>query len=462
LSRSNPSIRIKDTLDENQRVSEHPVGDQDEPRSKSAVSVDQVRDHDARRWWRLPSFELNAVALMSATAITGVVGLAFWAVAARLPPAEVGRASAILSTATMLSQLSSSNMGVLFGRVLAAAGAKSRSVVLGGYGIAVALSLVLGAAFVLVIPNQLLTGTAERVTFPLLVALFSLFALQDWVLTGIRKSVWVPVEQLFFAIGKLGLLLLFSVWALQNGIVLSWMLPCLLAVLVVNAVLLGRTLPRRRASGATDMPDRRGLARIFLAEYATGAVMYVVPLTLPLLVVAVLGTEANAYYAVPWLIGESLGLLIFNISSSYLVEAAHDSQRIATLMARTIRLIALVAVPGVAVVLIAAPWILSILGPEYAAEGSTVLRLMVLAIPFSTVSTLYVAICRIRLQMARVVVIEAMIAVLVIGLAVALIRPLGIAGVGLGYLIAEIVVAAATIMPLVRFLRANQFSIRRR
>jgi hypothetical protein len=55
-----------------------------------------------------------------------------------------------------------------------------------------------------------------------------------------------------------------------------------------------------------------------------------------------------------------------------------------------------------------------------------------------------------------------MIAVLVIGLAVALIRPLGIAGVGLGYLIAEIVVAAATIMPLVRFLRANQFSIRRR
>jgi O-antigen/teichoic acid export membrane protein len=429
----------------------------------SVVSVDQVPDHDARRR-RLPSFELNAVALMSATAITGVVGLAFWAVAARLPPAEVGRASAVLSTATMLSQLSSSNVGVLFGRVLAAAGVKSRSLVLSGYGIAVALSLVLGAAFVLVIPNQLLTGTAERVTFPLIVALFSLFSLQDWVLTGIRKSVWVPVEQLFFAVGKLGLLLLCLVWALQNGIVLSWILPCLLAVLVVNAVLLGRTLPRRKAPaiGATDMPDRRGLARIFVAEYATGAVMYVVPLALPLLVVAVLGTEANAYYALPWLISESLGLLIWNISSSYLVEAAHDSKRIAALMARTIRLIALVAVPGVAVAVLAAPWILSILGPEYAAQGSTVLRLMALAIPFSTVSTLYVAICRLRLQMARVVVIEAAIALLVIGLAIALIRPLGIAGVGLGYLIAEFIVAAATIRPLVRFLRANQFSIRRR
>jgi O-antigen/teichoic acid export membrane protein len=323
---------------------------------------------------------------------------------------------------------------------------------------------VLGAAFVLVIPNELLTGTVEKVAFPLIVALFSLFALQDWVMTGIRKSVWVPVEQLFFAIGKLGLLLLFSAWALQNGIVLSWVLPCLLAVLIVNAVLLGRTLPRRGAAeaGAAEMPDRRGLTRIFLAEYATGAVMYVVPLTLPLLVVSVLGTEANAYYAVPWLIGESLGLLIFNISSSYLVEAAHDSRRIAALMARTLRLIALVAVPGIAVVLIAAPWILSIMGPAYAAEGSTVLRLMVLAIPFSIVSTLYVAICRIQLRMARVVVIEAMIAVLVIGFAVALIGPLGIAGVGLGYLIAEVVVAAATIVPLVRFLRANQFSLRRR
>ncbi|GAA1216602.1 hypothetical protein GCM10009608_62160 [Pseudonocardia alaniniphila] len=362
----------------------------------------------------------------------------------------------------MLSQLSSSNMGVLFGRVLAAAGVKSRRLVLGGYGIAVALSLVLGAVFVLIIPNHLLAGTVEKFTFPLLVALFSLFALQDWVLTGIRKAVWIPVEQLLFAIAKLGLLVLFSVWALHNGIILAWMLPCLLAVLVVNAVLLGRTLPRRREPVAADMPDRRGLTRIFLAEYATGAVMYVVPLTLPLLVVAVLGTEANAYYAVPWLIGESLGLLIYNISSSYLVEAAHDKQRIAALMARTIRLIALVAVPGVAVVVIAAPWILSIMGPEYADQGSTVLRLMVVAVLFSTVSTLYVAICRIQLQMARVVVIEAMIAVLVIGLAVALIRPLGIAGVGLGYLVAELIVAVATIRPLVRFLRANQFSFRQR
>ncbi|GAA1295870.1 lipopolysaccharide biosynthesis protein [Pseudonocardia xinjiangensis] len=451
-------------MDESQRVSVPAVDDQAESRTEPIVLVEQAPDPDVRRRWRPPSFELNAVALMAATGITGVVGLAFWAVAARLPPAEVGRASAILTTATMLSQLSSSNVGVLFGRVLAAAGAKSRSLVLGGYGIAVALSLVLGAAFVLVIPNELLTGTVEKVAFPLIVALFSLFALQDWVLTGIRKSVWIPLEQLLFAIGKLGLLLLFSVWALQNGIVLSWVLPCLLAVLVVNAVLLGRTLPRRRAAeaGATEMPDRRGLTRIFLAEYATGAVMYVVPLTLPLLVVAVLGTEANAYYAVPWLISESLGLLIFNISSSYLVEAAHDSRRIAALMARTIRLIALVAVPGVAVVMIAAPWILSILGPAYAAEGSTVLRLMVLAIPFSTVSTLYVAICRIQLQMARVVVIEAMIAVLVIGFAFALVGPLGLAGVGLGYLIAEVVVAAATIVPLVRFLRANQFSLRRR
>ncbi len=414
--------------------------------------------------WRPPSFELNALALMAATGITAVVGLAFWAVAARLPPAEVGRASAVISTATMLSQLSSSNVGVLFGRVLASAGARSRSLVLGGYGIAVALSLALGAGFVLVIPNQLLEGTAERVTFPLFVALLSLFSLQDWVLTGIRGSVWVPVEQLCFAVGKLGLLLLFSAWALQNGIVLSWMLPCLLAVLVVNTVLMGRTLPRRTAaaSGASDMPDRRGLARIFLAEYATGAVMYVVPLTLPLLVVTVLGTEANAYYALPWLISESLGLLIWNISSSYLVEAAHDSRRIAALMARTIRLIALVAVPGVAVVVVAAPWILAVLGPEYAAQGTPVLRLMVLAVPFSIVSTLYVAICRLRLQMARVVAVEAGIAVLVVGFALALIGPLGIAGVGLGYLVAELVVAAATIVPLVRFLRANAFSFRSR
>ena len=135
------------------------------------------------------SLERNAIALMAATAVSALCGLAFWAVAARLPAAEVGRASAVLSTAVMLSVLASSNVGLLFSRVLAPAGPRSRRLVLGGYGAATVVAVALSICFVLFIPNSALFDSwLDRVTFPLLVFVLTIFVLQDWVLFGLRAS----------------------------------------------------------------------------------------------------------------------------------------------------------------------------------------------------------------------------------------------------------------------------------
>lgn len=409
--------------------------------------------------------ELNALALMASTGITALVGLGFWAIAAQLPAAEVGRASAVLSTATMLSLLASSNIGLLFGRVLASAGGRSRSVVLAGYAAAIGIGTVLGIGFVLFIPNDaLFDSPAERMAFPLLVILFCVFVLQDWVLIGLRASRWVPIEQLVFAVAKLGLLVWFSAIALDSGIVLAWALPCLVAVLVVNPLLFGRALRDRPApaDGAATMPTRRGLGKIFLAEYATGAMAVVIPLTLPLLVVHQLGAEANAYYALPWMIANSLGVLIWNISSSYMVEASHDGPQLAALMRRTFRMSFLVGAVGVPVPLLAAPWLLSFFGPDYAAQGSTVLRLLALAIPFTVITTMYVSTARLQNRMGRVVAIQLMSAVMVIGLAVVLVGPLGIDGAGWAYLVTEVVASAIVIVPLIRFMRQNNVSLLRK
>jgi O-antigen/teichoic acid export membrane protein len=411
-----------------------------------------------------PGLEVNAIALMASTAITAVVGLGFWALATNaLPAAEVGRASAVITTATMLSQLSGSNIGLLFSRVLPGAGERSRTVVLAGYGTAVAISLVLTGGFLLFFDSSaLFASAAEQVVFPLIVITFCLFALQDWVLTGIRVTTWIPVEQLLFAVAKLGLLLWFAAAAFDNAIVLSWVLPCAATVLVINPLLLGRVLPRRGPApeGAAPIPDRRELGKIFLGEYATGAVTFVIPLVVPLLIITRLGPEANAYYAIPLLIAEAgLGVLIWNISSSYMVEASHDSRRIGHLMSRTWRLSLLVGGVGVPVLYVLAPWLLSFLGEDYAAEGTTAMRLLLLAIPFNIVSLMYINTARVRNQMGRVVALQLLLAVLIIGLTAALLPTMGIDGAGWGYLIAEAVVAVVVAVPLFRFMRAHGVSL---
>ena len=425
----------------------------------SSTPTEPARPAPVKRRRFGPGLEFNALALMASTGITALVGLGFWAIAAQLPPADVGRASAMISTATMISQLAGSNIGLLFSRVLPAAGPSSRTVVLAGYGAATGISLVLTLGFlVLFSGDELFTSVAERVMFPLLVITFCLFALQDWVLTGIRATGWIPVEQLLFAVAKVVLLIWFAAIAVDNAIVLSWAIPCLATVLIINPILLLRVLPRRPPApeGAAEMPDRRGLVKIFLGEYATGAVTFVIPLTLPLLVLTQLGPEANAYYYLPWLIAESLGLLIWNVSSSYMVEASHDARQVGALMRRTFRLSYLVGGLGVLVLVPGAPLLLSFLGEDYAAAGTTVMRLMVLSIPFNIIVTMFLNTSRVRNQMGRVIGVQLLSAILIIGLTAALLPTAGIDGAGWGYLVAEAAVAGIVVIPLVRFMRATR------
>ncbi|GAA4537928.1 hypothetical protein [Pseudonocardia xishanensis] len=415
-----------------------------------------AEDGEPARRRLLPSLELNAFALMAATGITAVVGLGFWAIAARLPAAEVGRSSAILSTATMLSQIAASNVGLLFGRVLASAHGRGRRLVLAGYGIATAIALLLGFGFLLFFPHdELFPTTWDRLGFPLLVVLLALSTLQDWVLTGLRRSTWIPLEQLLFALGKMGLLIVFANLAFEKGILVAWAIPIIVLQLVVAPLLFGRLLPRipPPGPGTPPMPDRRGLSTIFLAEYATGAVTVIIPLVLPLLVVARLGTEANAYYALPWLIAESFSVLIWNISSSYVVEASHDRREQWALMRRTFRLSYLIGLVGVPSLFFLAPWLLSLLGDTYSDEGTWVLRYAVLAIPFTIINMNFINTSRLRNQMGRVVVLEVFTAALVIGLAVVLMDRMGVGGAGLAFLLAQALTALIVAVPLLRFAR---------
>ncbi len=426
-----------------------------------AVSADgpEPAAEDRRRGVRKllgGGLELNAIALMATSGMTALFGLVFWGVAASYPAQEVGRSSALISTAMMMSVVASLGVGLLFTRFLGSAGHRARAMVLAGYGVAALVAAVLGGAFVLFFTDDTLFGSgSERAAFPLLVVILALFALQDWVLIGMQAARWVPIEQLLYSGLKLGLVALFAVTAMRNGIVLAWVAPAALAVLVVTPVLLLRVLPRRGSKeGAVALPGRRTLVGLFVGEYATGATSVIVPLFMPLIVVTMLGTEANAYYALPWLISEAVTVLLWNISSSYITEASNDVRQGPALMRRAWRLSWLIGVTGTPFLLVGAPWLLSLLGDAYAEEGTTLLRLMAAALPFTIVHSMYIAFSRVKQQMGRVVALQTLSAVIVVVLALVLVRPLGVAGVGVAYLCAEAIGCAIAAVPLIRAFRA--------
>lgn len=426
--------------------------------SQYPANVVETRETGRQRLKRLRlgrGLELNALSLMVASVITALVGVFFWAVATGVPPAEVGRSSAIITTATLLSALASSNVGLLVSRFLPGAGDRATKLVLGCYAAAAVVALLLGAGFVLFFHSTLFVSDVERWLFPVFTVVLALFVLQDWVLIGLRASTWVPLEQLLFSVLKLGLLLVFIRLFPVGGIVLSWVLPAGVAVAIVSSIVLFRALPRRPPPepGATPLPGRRALTTIFFGEYATGLMTVAVPMALPLIIVTQLGNESNAYYALPWLLSEAFNMLLWNISSSYMVEASNDGPRAGALLRRTIRLNILVGGLGVPFMLFGVPWVLTFLRGDYAAQGTDVLRILACAIPFLVITSLYLTTARVRQQMGRVVAIQVLAVIFTIGLALFLVHPLGINGVALAYLIAEIISAAIVIVPLIRILR---------
>lgn len=337
------------------------------------------------------SLTVNAVSLMTATIATNALGLVFWAVAARLKsPEVVGRAAAAVAALTLLGTIAQLNLTNVFVRLLPSAGRLGRRLVAGGYVAVVLLGLTAGGVYVLSgLGSGLLSGRWDaRALFVLAVPVIAIFALQDSVLTALRRTPWVPVENICFAVAKLALLPALVLLPTGGGIVISWVIPAAVAVAVISGVLFGRVLPKL---GATDgsLPPRRRLLSFVAAEYAGNICTTATVQVMPLLIVWRLGSSAAAYFTLPWLISMAITILLWNVASSFVVEVASGQGHSEALLRRSALLWASLALVAAAVCVLGAGPLLSLAGPGYAAHGAELLRLIGLSTPFAAVTAVY-------------------------------------------------------------------------
>lgn len=400
--------------------------------------------------------ESNALALMGSTAGTALLGVAFWAVAARMyTPADVGRASALISAATLLATLAQLNLGNVYGRFLHAAGGHQRRLVFAGYGAVTVLGLILGLGYALLVSDVLWDDEWERWLFPLCVAILAIFALHDMIMISIRRAAWVPVKNLAFGVAKLLLLAVFASSLPNTGINVAWMVPALLAVVVVTGFLVRPNALAGRKQPLGTLPSRRLLGETVVGEYVTGLASTALPLLLPILVVSRLGVEANAYFALPWLISTSLSLMLWSIAASLLVHASESGQtaHFAFLMRRALKLAVLIGTAGAAAVWVLGPTLMHLLGSEYAENSTWLLRLVALAAPSTAVVVVWTTAARVRHQLRQVIVLQVCIGLSVLGLSSLLVGEIGSVGIGIAYLGTQTVAALILLGPLLRIVR---------
>jgi O-antigen/teichoic acid export membrane protein len=404
----------------------------------------------------------NGYALVANTLVSAALGVSYWIVASRLfDPVEVGRASAAIAVMSLLASIAGMNLTAVLSYLLPRAGPAARSYVLRSYGASLVFAVVLALPIlVLAILDRDVPGVPELTRWDLAlltlgVPVWVIFMLQDGVLIGARRSSWVLVENTVFGAAKLALLPLAAMTGLSAGIFVSWLAPVLIAVVWVNLAIVLRILPRLAVEEHRVSIDAAGVRRFVGVNYVGSVLNQAYFNLLPVLVLVVVGGEANGLFYVAWMLASSLDLLSHGMGASLTVEGAATPERLHALTVQVVRQVALLVVPLAAIMFVGAPLVLSLYGPDYAEASSGVLRLLALgALPRALVVVAQAA-ARASGDARATLRTEALTCLLVLGLSVALLPTIGPLAVGVGWAVGNTAVMLLLLRPFLRILRSS-------
>jgi hypothetical protein len=361
------------------------------------ASIAQLRRHLA------DPFSRNAYPLLLNTALTGLLGAAFWFFATRYyTDPDVGRGSALISTMTFLSGIVAINLTGTLSRFVPQAGRRTGRLVLLCYALSCLAAAVLTAGFLLTAgywgPSfELLRDPVRALWFLAAVVLANIFTVQDGVLVGLRGSVWVLTENTLFGILKIVFLMLFAAGFPRDGVFLSWVTAMILVLLPINGLIFGWLIPRHaRVTSSTAVPPTLArIGRFFAGDYLGALFAFGAFFLVPVMVAAHVAPHTFAYFYIAWMAGGLLNLIAGNLAHSLTVEGVYEAPRLTVnCRAALSRAVGLLLVAAVLVVL-AAPYALRVLGRGYV-DAVPLLQILAFAAVPRAVVEIWIGVLRAR------------------------------------------------------------------
>lgn len=429
-------------------------------RFKSAVGIELGAESN---------LNVNTISLILSNGVTCLLGVCFWAVAARVFAANyVGVAAALINSALMLSTLSILSIDRFFERFLPVAGSRAGEFLTRGFLIVAAVSTAGGVGLIVFGPRQVLfTSGWVMAAYPVFVMVIAVFILQDKVVAGLGVARWAAAKNTVHAVSKLVVLvviaLLASAGALagtaaaSTAIVVAWGGTAVVIAVCVFAAIRRRCRDHPRFQLTPNLPPWGELWSYFGSSFGITAMLSVGALVVPLIVVSQAGPAANAYFQIAWQFIGALYLTVHLVISPYVAEVATHPDKVVALSWRTVRMLIAVAFAGSAGLLLLGPFMLSLVGPEYRTGGVALLQLAAVFVPLSVVGAAYEGFARAQRRLRLQLTMTFVSTVIVICGSFIGTRYLGATGVGWAYLAAESVMAVVLIGPVINWLRTRMY-----
>lgn len=406
--------------------------------------------------WEVRQILTTTVSLVGATVVTSGLGFIYWWLAARtFPPAAVGFAAALVSAMTLLGTVSDLGLGTMLIGQLSRQPGEEWPLITAALLTTGAIGGLLGVAAALAAPAfsadlTPVAGSAGTIgLFAVGVSLTAITLVLDQALIGLlrghlqfgRNAVFAGVKLLalggaaWWLVARLGLII-FATWV--GGLVVS-----LLGVFGIIVARNRRVLWRR-----PQWLSLWRLGRLSLAHYGLNLALNIAPLTLPLVVTALLTATANAYFYAAWMIASFLATAPLALTVSLYAVGSSAPTELTRKIRLTMSLALVVGVVGSTCLVAGADLILRVYGPLYAEHAAWSLRILSLSVFPVIIKNHYVAIRRVQRRVAGAALAMAGGGVLEVALAAAGAEFGGLAGLCLGWLVALCIEAIFT-MPAV-------------
>jgi len=383
----------------------------------------------------------HASALIFSTAANGVLGLIYWILAARLYTTdEVGRGAAGVAALTLVGMLGCTGITPALIRFVPVSGPGTARLARSAYAASALISLTCGGAFLLATQIFVESLPIHGLFYLAAVLVWVVFTLEDGMLIGLRRTGWVPLENVAFGITKITLLVIFSASDSAWGIFASWSLAAALVIVPVNIALFKKFIPDHVAQRARE-PDEFALgeiARFSSGNHLSGLLMVLPDFLMPLIVLQIEGARETAYFYAAWNLVWPLRLIAANIANALTAEAAADERELGGLLRRAGVMAAAVFLPLSLMLVLASHLMLRLLfGGEYASNGEVLVRFLAPGlVPFAFTS-LIVAIARVRRELLRLLALAVVSSCVSISLSISLIFWVGIEGAGVAWLASQ-------------------------
>ena len=383
----------------------------------------------------------NAFLLILNSALGGLLGFLFWLVVARYYTSEaIGVSASLISIAGFLGFLASLGFGIGLIRFLPSApsGVNHRintSLTLAGMtGLGIGL-VFLGGIDVLAPSLAFVRNewpyAAMFLAFTVAIALAPVV---DSSFLAARKASYVLQKTLVYNIVRLGIPI-FAVATLGAlGIFFSFAVAALVALTISLVVLMPRVYPGFLALPSLRLSGIRDMVSYSFGNHIASLFLVIPSGVLPLLILARISAPSAAHFFVAWIMAAFLFVIPTALAESLFIEGSHPGTYFTSDLVRSLRMGLLLLVPGVLFLLFAGPFLLGFFGPEYAAEGLGLLRILAISGFFVAVNYTFFSFLKVNKKVRELILLASTFGVGTLVVSYFLLDGLGILGPGIAFL----------------------------